>query len=171
MPETPYSAAFLRAVELILAQEGGYANNPADPGGETNFGISKRQYPHVDIRNLTRDDAIAIYHRDYWLTVRGDELPFPVALVLFDTQVNGGAPVRWLQLALGGSLAVDGQLGPATMRAVQTCTDPVGLAGRILRRRIVFNAGLPTWKDFGPGWAQRCLDLYRAAIEAAPVIS
>jgi lysozyme family protein len=162
-----YSPAFLAAVAFTLRQEGGYANSAADPGGETNFGISKRQYPQLDIEALTRDAAIAIYHRDYWQRVRGDELPFPIAVVLFDTAVNGGAPVRWLQLALGG-LTVDGQLGPATIVAAQRVPDPLSVALRVLRRRIVFNAGLATWKDFGATWVQRALECAVLAASTRP---
>jgi lysozyme family protein len=61
-----YPAAFLESVELVLAAEGGYVNNPSDTGGETKFGISKHSYPKLDIANLTRDGAVAIYFSDFW---------------------------------------------------------------------------------------------------------
>lgn len=60
------SDKFNRAVELLLKHEGGYVNHPNDPGGETNFGISKRTYPHLDIKNLTKEQAIALYKLDWW---------------------------------------------------------------------------------------------------------
>ncbi len=161
-----YSAAFIAAVSVTLGQEGGYVNNPADPGGETQWGISKRTYPSVDIKALTHDDAIAIYHRDYWLAVRGDELPYPVALVLFDIQVNGGHPVKWLQQALG--LTADEILGPATIAAANASTDPAALAGRVLRRRVMYYTTLGTFPTFGAGWVQRCFDVYRAALATSP---
>src|ERR1044072_8557468 len=82
--------AFKSAVEIILAHEGGYSFDPRDPGGETNFGISKRQYPNLNIKDLTRERAKAIYFSDYWNKVRGDSLPFGVALVAFDYAVNAG---------------------------------------------------------------------------------
>ncbi|WP_425526518.1 glycosyl hydrolase 108 family protein [Xanthomonas oryzae] len=50
----------------MLSHEGGYVNDPRDPGGETQWGISKRAYPELNIRALTRDQAIEIYRRDYW---------------------------------------------------------------------------------------------------------
>src|ERR1043166_4882428 len=60
-------ADFSKAIGFVLSNEGGYEPpNTADPGGETNFGISKRQYPFLDIKKLTREEAIAIYERDYW---------------------------------------------------------------------------------------------------------
>ncbi|MBI5843910.1 MAG: hypothetical protein HZB23_04475 [Deltaproteobacteria bacterium] len=48
-----------------MAHEGGYVNDPADPGGETRFGISRRAYPNEDIKALTRERAAEIYYRDY----------------------------------------------------------------------------------------------------------
>jgi len=74
----------------VLAREGGYVNDAADPGGETNMGISKRAYPAVDILNLTREQAGDIYHRDYWLACACDTLDQGAALALFDTAVNVG---------------------------------------------------------------------------------
>ena len=62
-----YPDEFVTAVTQALIDEGGYVNDPADPGGETNMGISKRSYPHEDIKNLTRDRAIDLYYRDYWV--------------------------------------------------------------------------------------------------------
>jgi lysozyme family protein len=83
-----YPAAFLESVELVLAAEGGYVNNPSDAGGETKFGISKRSYPKLDIANLTRDGAIAIYYADYWLRFGFDYLPPRVAAKVFNIGVD-----------------------------------------------------------------------------------
>lgn len=69
---------------------GGYSNHPLDMGGETKYGISKKAYPNVDIKNLTKPDAISIYHRDYWLLSGADTLPFSLAACVFDTAVNMG---------------------------------------------------------------------------------
>lgn len=81
-------ASFDLAIPTILANEGGYVNDPADPGGETNFGISRRSYPDVDIRNLTRGEAMMIYQRDFWKYdgVQSQEL----ATKVLDTCVNLG---------------------------------------------------------------------------------
>jgi lysozyme family protein len=78
------------AVNLVLAHEGGYVNNPDDPGGETNFGISKRAYPTVDIKNLTREEAIAIYKRDYWKSWMEAQTDQHLANCLLDSAVNQG---------------------------------------------------------------------------------
>lgn len=81
---------FQQSVAFVLLEEGGYVSNPDDPGGATNFGISQRSYPQIDIANLTREQATQIYYRDYWLPSGADSLAQPLALVVFDTAVNLG---------------------------------------------------------------------------------
>ena len=83
-------AAFEAAVADVLGEEGGYVNNPADPGGETNWGISKRAYPNVDIKNLTRDDAKAIYLKDYWQPLQPYGLSPLLQKIAFECAVNQG---------------------------------------------------------------------------------
>lgn len=153
------------ALARVLASEGGYVNDPHDPGGETNFGISKRAYPDVDIANLTVDQAREIYVRDYWRAIRGDELPPAVALVTFDAAVNMGIKpaVRLLQAAL--DLPEDGVVGPLTLRAAARARDPVGLASRTTRRRILLYAKLVGFPRYGASWVQRSLDVFRDAVE------
>lgn len=113
----------MKAVEVVLDHEGGYVNDPRDPGGETKYGISKRQYPELDIANLTREDAIAIYYRDWWRRYRYDRLQDEsVATKVFDLAVNMGPATlhRLLQEALvflGYDIAVDGIIGPQTIEA------------------------------------------------------
>ncbi|AMQ65905.1 lysozyme [Stenotrophomonas phage vB_SmaS-DLP_6] len=98
-------ATFDQAVGMVLKHEGGYVNDPVDPGGETKYGISKRAYPKVDIKGLTVDGAKAIYKRDYWDAVGGDSLPANVRYAAFDTAVNMGVGVakRFLKES-GGDL-------------------------------------------------------------------
>ena len=96
---------FQQSVAFVLQQEGGYVNNPADPGGETKYGISKRAYPQLDIASLTREQATQIYYTDYWLPSGADSLPQPLALVVFDTAVNlGVSRARELYLESNGDL-------------------------------------------------------------------
>lgn len=92
------SEAFENAVSFTLKYEGGYVNNPSDSGGETNFGISKRSYPEIDIKNLTAQKAKEIYYKDYWLGAGCDKLPPLTATALFDTGVNVGVSQakKWL---------------------------------------------------------------------------
>jgi len=118
-----YPPAFERAIARLLGDEGGYVDNPADPGGETKFGITRREYPQLDIAALTRADAVAIYYRDWWQRYRYGELPGPTAAKVFDLAVNIGPDhaVRCLQRALracGRRVVEDGALGGATIAAV-----------------------------------------------------
>lgn len=89
---------FNKAMEFTLKWEGGYVNDPADPGGETNFGISKRAYPTLDIKNLTMKDIYGIYFFDYWRPLKLDQYDEATAVALFDTAVNVGVNRvrRWL---------------------------------------------------------------------------
>lgn len=153
--------AFDRAFEILIGHEGGYVNDPNDRGGETKYGVSKRAYPNVDIKNLTLDGAKAIYKRDYWDKIRGDELPPGLALLAFDSAVNNGAgaAVRWLQAAVGAT--VDGVLGPKSMEAIRCTT---GVAERFHAARVNAMTQMPTWDHHGRGWAKRLAALPFQAI-------
>jgi lysozyme family protein len=145
---------FDEAFEILIGHEGGYTNNPADPGGETRFGISKRAYPGEDIRNMTLDRAKTLYMRDYWGPAGCPNVPDAVRFDLFDMAVNSGvrAAVKCLQGAAG--VAQDGALGPKTLAAIAS-QDGIRLAARFNGARLAFMASLPTFKDFGRGWANR----------------
>jgi lysozyme family protein len=117
-----YPDGFVAAINRVLADEGGYSANPADPGGPTRFGISARAYPELDIATLTRDDAVAIYFRDYWQRSALDRLLPALGAKTFDLAVNIGAraAVRCLQRALracGHAVAEDGIVGDETAAA------------------------------------------------------
>jgi hypothetical protein len=79
---------FEMAIDFVLPAEGGYVNDPADPGGETNFGISKRKYPDINIKDLTVAGAITIYRRDYWDRNSLDKYNLPLSIVAFDSYVQ-----------------------------------------------------------------------------------
>ena len=128
-----YPAIFVRAVVRVLQNEGGYVKLAADPGGETSFGISHRDYPALDIRNLTREAAIGIYFRDFWSVGRYHDLPDLVALKLFDLSVNMGPAhaAKCLQRALracGNPITEDGVIGDETVHAAAHA-DPAVLLG------------------------------------------
>jgi lysozyme family protein len=145
---------FDRFIDRVLDHEGGYVNDPRDPGGETKYGISKRSYPHVDIANLTRDEAKAIYKRDFWNRIQGERLPAPVAFFALDFAVNSGhgTAIRKLQAAAG--VADDGMIGPVSLTAINAA-DMVGLLMRYAAERIDFLRKLSKFKDFGGGWMAR----------------
>jgi lysozyme family protein len=148
---------FDQCVDKVLEHEGGYVNNPNDPGGETRFGISKRAYPQVDIKNLTREAAKEIYRRDYWERAQCDKLPPTLAYLLFDCAVNSGIgqAVRFLQRAVG--VADDGNIGPLTIAAVQR-VDQESICARYLGQRLDFMTRLSTFDVFGKGWTRRVAD-------------
>jgi lysozyme family protein len=145
---------FLTAVERCLSHEGGYVDNPNDPGGETKFGISKRSYPNVNIKNLTREGAIAIYKTDFWDRVKGDRLYDGVAYQLFDFAINSGAgtAIRHLQKAL--DVADDGYWGPISQKAADSMSETDQIM-RLIAHRQLFQAKLSIWRNFGKGWAIR----------------
>ena len=149
---------FYDLIDYILEYEGGYVHHPNDPGGETHFGISKRAYPHLNIRDLTKADAKRIYRRDYWIACRCDELPDSLKLMVFDTAVNMGCgrAIRFLQKSMG--VKVDGKFGPQTLKAVQTTPESVVLESYAITR-LKFYHRLPGWKHFGKGWGKRLLEV------------
>lgn len=108
-------ADFNLAIPVVLKNEGGYVNNPSDPGGETKYGISKASYPYVDIANLTVGQATAIYMKDFWLF--GGIVNQAVATKLFDSYVNmRHAAIKIAQQVAG--VVVDGGYGPHTEAAI-----------------------------------------------------
>ena len=152
---------FDTAFSRLIDSEGGYINNPADPGGETKFGISKRSYPDLDIANLTVDQARTIYYDDFW-RVLGDAHP-AIKFQVFDFAVNSGiqTAIRKLQLAVG--VADDGHWGPKSTAALASM-DLNDVLMRFAAQRLLFMTSLPTWGEFGRGWARRVAnDLLYAA--------
>ncbi len=172
--------AFDRAVQFTLDHEGGYVDDPDDLGGETNFGISRRQYPDLDIRTLTRNDAEQIYRRDYWLANQCDQMTPLTAMAVFDWCVH--SPPQTVIHALQKSvrrrpdhwLVLDGQVGPLTLRALNTfasCTtiDSVVALGMV-EKRLLFLARLvqraPERRlKYLRGWMKRCFWLGVAIME------
>lgn len=145
---------FDQAFEKLIGHEGGYVNNEKDPGGETNFGISKRSYPDEDIKGMTPERAKALYLRDFWTPLACDELPAPIRFDVFDMAVNSGKvrAARMLQQAVFAQ--TDGVIGPRTLTGIRTM-NPDCLIRRFNGLRLEFMTGLQTWDEFGRGWARR----------------
>ena len=141
-------------IERVLGHEGGYVNHPSDPGGETKWGIAKRSYPNVDIKSLTREQAVEIYRRDFWARVQGSKLPDDVAFQALDAAVNHGVgqSVRWLQRAVG--VADDGVFGPLSLAAVNRMSS-ADIVLRFNAERLEFYTKLSSWPTFGKGWVRR----------------
>ena len=162
---------FQRAVDHVLASEGGYVDHPHDPGGATNHGITRatlaqyrgREISKPDMRALGLVEATAIYRQNYWNAVRADALPGGVDFAVFDCAVNSGPrrAILLLQEALG--VARDGIIGPATLGAAGT-GDSAALVNRYCALRLAFLGRLPTARIFGNGWRKRVEAVQRNAL-------
>jgi len=146
--------AFDRSFERLIGHEGGYVDDPADPGGATKWGISQRSYPHLNIAELTREDARRIYRADFWERINADLLPPSVAFQLFDFAVNSGieTAVRYLQRAIG--VADDGYWGPHS-RKVASRTSETDMVMLLNAERLDYMRRLKNWRYHGSGWAGR----------------
>ncbi|SRR5258706_12016609 len=156
-------ADFSTAVEFVLDQEGGLVEDPHDPGGITKFGISFQSFPSLGkegIRDLTKDQAIAIYEKYYWQRLNCDALPYPLALAVFDCGVNMG--VYGAASILQGLLGVqrDGIIGPNTVAAAKA-RELNPLLSAYFTERIMKYTLLTTFVHFGKGWIRRVCDLAR----------
>jgi lysozyme family protein len=146
---------FEKALEFVLAREGGYSNDPNDPGGETKYGICKKYHPELDIKNLTIRQAGEIYRREYWDPNRCDELPYWAALAVFDTAVNMGKAHAQVCLQKTARVPDSGKNGAELYRIIQRMDPQEGMADYI-SYRLVRYAGLAGWQHYGRGWARRC---------------
>lgn len=167
-----YNEAFKR----VIGHEGKFQNDSKDRGnwttgtigkGElkgTKFGISAMSYPHLDIENLTLDQAKKIYYSDFWVRVSGDNLHNALVYQLFDAAVNHGSgnAIRMLQRAV--DVADDGIMGNVTHGAILlTGTDDT--LKTFNAERIDFFVKLSTFGRFGRGWMRRVADNLRYAAD------
>ena len=158
------SVRFLKAINRVLGHEGGYVNDPEDPGGETNWGISKRSYPSVDIKNLTRTQAVALYYRDFWLKAKCEEVSVGVDYQLLDSAVNSGISqtFRFMQRAL--NVADDGLWGPVSLAGLRQ-TKKCDFVLLFLAERLEFMTKLKNWGAHGKGWSRRIAQNLRYGAE------
>jgi lysozyme family protein len=153
---------FNKALAAVLVHEGGFVNNPKDPGGMTNLGCTKAVWEEhcghpVDekaMRALIPADVAPLYKRKYWDKVSGNDLPSGVDYVVFDAAINSGPgrAAKWLQACVG--VEPDGGIGPKTLAAVNAF-DAKQLVEDYSKRRLSFLMDLPTWDTFGKGWLRR----------------
>lgn len=160
-------ANFARALKAVLVHEGGYSNHPKDPGGATMQGVTQRVYDAFrakrgekprSVKQIDKAELTEIYRAQYWNAVHGDDLPSGVDYAVFDLAVNSGPTraIKILQQSLRGySGRIDGQIGLATLRAVEEDDDNDALIDRMCDRRLKFLRALSTWPVFGKGWSKR----------------
>ena len=159
-------ARFQRCVGIIFHDEAGFVDDPEDPGGATNRGITIGTLSHWrghqvsvdDVRNLTLEEAQAIYRASYWNAVAGDQLPGGVELIAFDCAVNQGpgTAVKLLQQAAG--VDPDGHIGPLTLSALRT-KEALLVIDAIHDERMVRYRTSSGWARFGRGWTNRLNDI------------
>jgi lysozyme family protein len=158
-------ASWDQCLAFVLAAEGGYVDDPMDPGGATNLGITLQElsiWRHTavtktDVQNLGKDEAAAIYRANYWNASRCSDLPAGVDLMVFDASVNMGVgrSAKFLQALVG--VAVDGSIGPQTINATDAMA-PADVISGLADARLQFYRGLPTFARFGAGWTARVND-------------
>jgi lysozyme family protein len=153
---------FDQSLSNVLKSEGGYVNHPADPGGETMLGVTKRVWEQYigrpckpgEMRTLTPEQVGPLYKQNYWDAVFADELPSGVDYAVFDFAVNSGPgqAKKTLQRALG--VTPDGAIGPATLAAIRSA-DGITLLRAFSAEKEKFYRGLKTFATFGKGWMNR----------------
>lgn len=163
---------YAEALKHVLTHEGGFVNNPKDPGGMTNLGVTKATWEEwvghpVDekaMRALTPAVVAPMYKRKFWDKIVGDELPQGIDYCVFDAAVNSGPgrASKWLQGVVG--VDMDGSIGPKTLAAVKAC-DPKQFIADYSKRRLSFMQDLPTWATFGKGWAKRVTEVEQIALK------
>jgi len=155
-------ADFNQAIEKTLVNEGGYVDDPSDAGGETKFGISKKSYPTVDIKNLTVDGAKAIYKKDYWDKLKADDIASQkVAFELFDTAVNMGVRTASKLMQGCSGAFVDGIIGSQSIESINNIDEELLLL-RFRLAKISRYAYLakkrPANRKYLLGWINRALN-------------
>jgi lysozyme family protein len=149
-------SSFDDAFTALIGNEGSYSNNPADPGGETMFGVTARVARAAGyagaMKDLPLDTAKQIARKNYWDPYQCDQFDARVGFQVFDAAYNGGRPAQWLQQAAG--VTADGVIGAQTVAAVHAA-DPLKIIMRFDAYRLQYLGNLPTWPTFGHGWANR----------------
>jgi lysozyme family protein len=161
---------FDACLAFVFAEEGGYTDDPLDPGGATNLGITLGElsrWRHSaaskdDVKNLQKPEAAAIYRSNYWNVIRGSELPSGVDLMVFDAAVNVGSGRAAKMLQGIVSADVDGSIGPNTLSAT-SAKAAVDVINQFAEARVQFYQSLPTFNHFGHGWLARTA---RAKVQA-----
>ncbi len=153
---------FDRAVAFVLAWEGEWSTDPR--GGRTRWGIAEAFHPGIDLDHLTREDAVGIYHTEYWTPIHGADLPPALAMVLFDTAVQHGVgtAVGMLQAVLGVQ-PIDQRMGPQTVARATNAVIPDVLVDLLARRAVVY-ARLAAATVYLKGWMRRLFAVHQAAL-------
>jgi lysozyme family protein len=168
------ASTFDAALARVLAHEGGYSDDPRDPGGATNLGVTLgtlsgwlgRPATKAEVRALTPAAVAPIYRRAYWDRIRGDDLPAGIDYAAFDFAVNSGVTRAVMALQRALDVADDGRPGPLTLAAASR-EPAAGVVARLSAERLAFLRRLSTWPVFGRGWQRRVEEVRAAALALA----
>jgi lysozyme family protein len=160
--------------DMVIKNEGGFVNNPKDPGGMTNLGVTRSAWEAYLGHSVTEENMRALtpfivkpfYKSLYWDRIKGDSLPSGVDYAAYDLAVNSGPhkAAQYLQQIAG--VTVDGMIGPKSLEAIQSC-DAKETADAICDMRLDFLKRLSTFDTFGRGWTDRVGRVKAKAISMA----
>lgn len=167
------------AMARVYEDEGGYTNDPQDPGGPTRWGITifdarayakefgwitDRQVTAEDVRNMPKSFAAKVYKIKYADKIRYDDLPAGFDYSNLDAEINSGfgRSVPWAGMALG--IAFKATVDNVVVYA-KTAADIKSVIQKYWQIRLTFLHGLRTWSHFGPGWGRRCANGEAASVK------
>ncbi|WP_288400165.1 glycosyl hydrolase 108 family protein [uncultured Acinetobacter sp.] len=157
---------FEQAFDRLIGHEGEFTDDPKDRGNwttgiigkgickGTKFGISAMTYPDLDIKNLTLDQAKAIYKRDWWDKLNADSLDAAIVFQVWDFAINAGMGTAKRKLQKSVGMAEDGIIGPVTLKAILKA-DLNDLLMKFNAERLNYYTCLSTWPRYGKTWTRR----------------
>ena len=162
---------FDECLKMLLHHEGGFSNHARDPGGITNFGVTKRvwedwkgtEVSEQDMRDLTPEDVAPLYKKRYWDKCKCSDLDSGLDWAVFDWAVNSGTgrAAKAVQKICGA--AQDGAIGPKTLALVNG-QDTQYMIEEFGKIRQNFYENLSTFKTFGKGWTRRNKETTQASL-------
>lgn len=168
---------FGKALAAVLVHEGGFSDDPVDPGGATNKGVTQAVYDSwrrshglkpTSVKNLNADEIAGIYKLLYWDRIRGDDLPSGVDYAVFDFAVNSGVHRAATFLQTCAAVPADGVIGGQTLEAVRRI-GPTQAINALCDRRLGFLRHLKIFWRFGKGWTTRVQDVRAKALAMVSV--
>ena len=163
-----------KSFDFVIVNEGGFVNNPKDPGGPTNWGCTQKVWESFvghpvtvdDMKALTKEDVKPLYKRNYWDAIHGDALPSGLDYCLFDCAINSGVgrAAKFIQEIVG--VFADGAIGNNTVTAINQM-NTVTMINEFSDKRQAFLESLKTFPVFGKGWTKRVTEVRIKSLEMA----
>lgn len=165
---------FEKSFKLMIAHEGGFVNDPHDPGGPTNLGVTQRAWEEwvgrkvtvQEIRDLKVENIKEFYRSRYWDAIRGDDLLAGLDYTVFDFAVHAGVNRAAKTLQMCAEVEPDGKIGKITLAAVNEI-GAVPLIKAVNHERLTFLQELKTFSRYGRAWTRRVRDVEKASLELA----